>query len=206
MTANHAKISAPAALAELKAGHERFVRAISKHPHSSQQRLNHLIKGQHPLAMVLSCSDSRVPIELLFDVGFGDLFVIRNAGNACTEGSLASIEYGLEGLNIDLLVVLGHEGCGAVGAACSDHASLSPSLAQLVLHIRQGLLAADVALESELAVRRHPVLTAEQLIRSSQLVRERVSNGALVIEPACYTFDHGNIEWMGTVGPVAGLA
>ncbi len=194
------KISAPAALAELKAGHDRFVKGISKHPHSSQQRLNRLISGQHPMAMVLSCSDSRVPIELLFDVGFGDLFVIRNAGNAYTAGSLASIEYGLEGLDIGLLVVLGHEGCGAVGAACSDHASLSPSLSQLVLHIRQGLVEAQVPLDPEQAVRRHPVLTAQQLIASSALVRERVSSGALMIEPACYTFDHGRIEWMGTTG------
>lgn len=194
----HAKMSAPEALAELRAGHERFVKAISKHPHSSQQRLNHLISGQHPMAMVLSCSDSRVPIELLFDVGFGDLFVIRNAGNACTEGSLASIEYGLASLNIGLLVVLGHEGCGAVGAACSDHGSLSPSLRLLVNHIREELVMGSVPLDPQLAVRRHPVLTAKQLISSSDLVRERVSNGALMIEPACYTFDHGKIEWMGT--------
>jgi carbonic anhydrase len=194
----HAKISAPEALAELKAGHDRFVKAISKHPHSSQQRLNHLVSGQHPMAMVLSCSDSRVPIELLFDVGFGDLFVIRNAGNACTEGSLASIEYGLESLNIGLLVVLGHEGCGAVGAACSDHGSLSPSLSRLVNHIREELLQGSVPLDPQLAVRRHPVLTAQQLISSSDLVRERVSSRALMIEPACYTFDHGKIEWMGT--------
>ena len=151
------------------------------------------------MAMVLSCSDSRVPIELLFDVGFGDLFVIRNAGNACTEGSLASIEYGLEGLNINLLVVLGHEGCGAVAAACADHASLSPNLSRLVLHLRQELVSAAVPFDPEIAVRRHPVLTAQQLMRSSQLVRDRVNSGALVIEPACYTFDHGKIEWMGTI-------
>lgn len=198
----HIKLSAPEALAELKAGHDRFVKAISKHPHSSQQRLNHLANGQHPMAMVLGCSDSRVPIELLFDVGFGDLFVIRNAGNACTEGSIASIEYGLESLNIGLLVVLGHEGCGAVGAACADHASLSPSLSQLVLHIREELVHGSVPLEPQLAVRSHPLLTAQQLIQSSQLVKDRVSSGALMIEPACYTFDHGNIEWMGTTAIV----
>jgi carbonic anhydrase len=151
------------------------------------------------MSMVLSCSDSRVPIELLFDVGFGDLFVIRNAGNACTEGSLASIEYGLEGLNINLLVVLGHEGCGAVAAACADHESLSPSLSRLVLHLRQELVSSAVPLDPEIAVRRHPVLTAQQLMRSSQLVRDRVNSGALVIEPACYTFDHGKIEWMGSI-------
>ena len=192
-------LTAPQALRELKAGHDRFVRAISKHPHSSQQRLNSLASGQHPMAMVLSCSDSRVPIELLFDVGFGDLFVIRNAGNACTEGSLATIEYGLEGLNINLLVVLGHQGCGAVAAACADHASLSPNLSRLVLHLRQELASSAVPLDPEIAVRRHPVLTAQQLMRSSQLVRDRVNSGALVIEPACYTFDHVKIEWMGTI-------
>ena len=194
----HTRLSAPEALAELKAGHDRFVKAISKHPHSSQQRLNRLAAGQHPLAMLLGCSDSRVPIELLFDVGFGDLFVIRNAGNACTSSSLASIEYGLEALNIDLLIVLGHEGCGAVAAACSEQQSLSPNLSQLVLHIRQELIGGSVPLDPQVAVHRHPALTAQQLIRGSQLVRERVSSGALMIEPACYTFDHGMIEWLGT--------
>jgi carbonic anhydrase len=157
-------LTAPEALSELKAGHDRFTHGISKHPHSSHQRLNHLASGQNPMAMVLSCSDSRVPIELLFDVGFGDLFVIRNAGNACTEGSLASIEYGLEGLNIGLLVVMGHEGCGAVKAACSDHMSLSPSLRQLVLHIRQELVRSVCALlriqciGGDEEVRRHLIL------------------------------------------------
>ena len=150
------------------------------------------------MAMVLSCSDSRVPIELLFDVGFGDVFVIRNAGNAYTEGSLASIEYGLEALNVNLLVVLGHEGCGAVSAACSHHDSLSPNLRQLVQHIRQELVEGDVQLDPEVAVRQHPVLTARQLIANSALVRERVSSGELMIEPACYTFDHGKIEWFGS--------
>ena len=198
---SHTNISPPQALAELKAGHERFTKSISKHPHSSQQRLNRLVSGQHPMAMVLGCSDSRMPIELLFDVGFGDIFVIRNAGNAYTEGSLASIEYGLEALNIGLLVVLGHEGCGAVSAACSNHTSLSPSLRQLVLHIRQELDGAEVSLDPDRAVRHHPVLTAHQLIANSPLVRERVSSGALMIEPACYTFDHGKIEWMGSCKP-----
>ena len=153
------------------------------------------------MAMMLSCSDSRVPIELLFDVGFGDVFVIRNAGNACTQGSVASIEYGLEALNINLLVVLAHEGCGAIAAACADHLSLSPSLSKLVLHIREELVAGAVPLDPDVAVHRHPVLTAEQLIRNSQLVRERVSSGALVIVPACYSFDHGKIEWMEAAGP-----
>ena len=190
-------LTAPEALSELKAGHDRFTHGISKHPHSSHQRLNHLASGQNPMAMVLSCSDSRVPIELLFDVGFGDLFVIRNAGNACTEGSLASIEYGLEGLNIGLLVVMGHEGCGAVKAACSDHMSLSPSLRQLVLHIRQELVRSEVQLDPAIAVRRHPILTVEQLVGNSNLIRERLNSGALLIEPACYTFDHGTIEWLG---------
>ncbi len=150
------------------------------------------------MAMILSCSDSRVPIELLFDVGFGDVFVIRNAGNACTQGSVASIEYGLEALNINLLVVLAHEGCGAIAAACADHLSLSPSLSKLVLHIREELVAGAVPLDPDVAVRRHPVLTARQLIGSSQLVQDRVNSGALLIEPACYTFDHGKIEWMGS--------
>lgn len=103
----------------LQEGNERFRQARSIHPHASQARLHELEAGQTPQAAVLTCSDSRVAVELLFDSGFGDLFVIRNAGNASTPGSLASVEYAVEALNVPVVVVMSHAGCGAVGAACS---------------------------------------------------------------------------------------
>jgi hypothetical protein len=113
-------------LRDLKSGHERFLSGCSAHPHASYERLEQLVDGQHPTAAILSCARF-VPVELLFDAGFGDLYVVRNAGNACTNATIGSLEYGVGGLNISLLVVMGHEGCGAVTAAYSSHDALTPS-------------------------------------------------------------------------------
>jgi carbonic anhydrase len=187
-------------LAELLAGHQRFLQGESQHPHTSTIRLHEIAPAQNPVAMVLSCSDSRVPIELLFDVGFGDLYVVRNAGNACTPGIVGSIEYGLEGLDIPLLIILGHEGCGAVTAACTPQGQLSPSLYDLVTHIRDGLQAdgVDNAVLPR-AFRLHPQRTADLLIASSDLIRERVQSGRLVIQIGCYALEQATIDWLATV-------
>ena len=104
-------------LQELMAGNRRFVSGKSEHPHMTEEWLKRLTQGQQPVATILSCSDSRVPLELLFDVGFGDLFVIRVAGNVVTRYGIGSMEYAQHHLRTPLYIVLGHEGCGAVTAA-----------------------------------------------------------------------------------------
>jgi len=109
-----------AALESLKAGNTRFVTGRAEHPHSDRSRLSHLHqKGQAPLAAVLSCSDSRVPVELLFDQGFGDVFVIRAAGQVAGVDQAGSVEYAVDHLGVPLVLVLGHTDCGAVKAAVS---------------------------------------------------------------------------------------
>jgi carbonic anhydrase len=110
-------LTARQALGMLKAGNDRFARNASKPISTSVLRREELAKGQHPAAMVLSCADARVPPELIFNVGLGDLFVIRTAGAVVDRSVLATAEYGATELNIPLLVVLGHESCGAVKAA-----------------------------------------------------------------------------------------
>jgi carbonic anhydrase len=110
-------LTARQALGMLKAGNDRFARNASKPVSTSVLRREELAKGQHPMAMVLSCADSRVPPELIFNVGLGDLFVIRTAGQVVDRSILATAEYGAEHLHIPLLVVMGHESCGAVKAA-----------------------------------------------------------------------------------------
>ena len=105
------------ALQRLVDGNERFVNNKSKHPHMTNQWLKRLTQGQKPFATILACSDSRVPLELLFDQGFGDLFVIRVAGNIVTRYGVGSLEYAQHHLQTPLFMVLGHEGCGAVTAA-----------------------------------------------------------------------------------------
>ena len=110
-------LTARQALGMLKAGNDRFARNASKPVSTSVLRREELAAGQHPMAMVLSCADSRVPPELIFNVGLGDLFVIRTAGAVVDRSVLATAEFGATELNIPLLVVMGHESCGAVKAA-----------------------------------------------------------------------------------------
>ncbi len=112
-----APVSATEALDRLIEGNRRFAEGKPKHDHESRDWRNTMIVEQHPFAVVVGCSDSRVPPELIFDQGFGDLFVIRNAGNLIATDALASIEYAVTHLDTRLVVVMGHEGCGAVAAA-----------------------------------------------------------------------------------------
>ncbi len=104
------------ALEELLQGNKRFVSGKMKRPHQTAARRVALSKGQSPFAIILCCADSRVPPEILFDQGLGDLFVIRVAGNILDDANLASIEYAAEHLGVGLMMVLGHEKCGAVSA------------------------------------------------------------------------------------------
>jgi carbonic anhydrase len=108
---------AAAALAQLKQGNARFVSGKLRHAHQAAAWRKHLTAGQHPFATILACSDSRVPPELVFDQGFGDLFVIRVAGNIVSLDVLGSLQYATQHLQTPLIVVMGHESCGAVTAA-----------------------------------------------------------------------------------------
>jgi carbonic anhydrase len=97
-------------------GNERFAEDHPLHPDQTLDRLRELNRGQHPVAAVVSCSDSRVPPELIFDQGLGDLFVIRNAGNIVGDYEIGSLEYAIEVLEVPLIIILGHTNCGAIGA------------------------------------------------------------------------------------------
>ena len=108
------------ALERLKKGNRRFMEGVSRHAHESTSWRSLLTKTQKPFATVLACSDSRAPPELIFDVGFGDLFTIRLAGNIIAADVIGTIQYGVAHLHTPLLVVLGHEGCGAVDATLEE--------------------------------------------------------------------------------------
>jgi carbonic anhydrase len=110
-------ISGDEALLTLKAGNDRFCAGTPRFSAVQKEVLADLAKGQHPYATILCCSDSRVPPELIFDAGFGELFVVRVAGNVLSPGVAGSMQYALEHLRTPLFVVLGHTGCGAVSAA-----------------------------------------------------------------------------------------
>ena len=114
------QVTALTPLEKLKVGNERFVSGHPVHPDETLSRITELKKGQHPFAVIISCSDSRLPPELIFDQGLGDVFSIRTAGNIIGEYELGSIEYAIEHLHCKLIVVLGHENCGAIEAYASS--------------------------------------------------------------------------------------
>lgn len=101
---------------QLKLGNERFATGETTHPNRGKSARDSVLSGQHPHVMVLSCSDSRAPVEVLFDAGIGDIFVVRTAGHVLSDSTLATLEYGAEHLKTKVVVVLGHQSCGAVNA------------------------------------------------------------------------------------------
>jgi len=120
-------------LDRLLQGNKRFLENHPIHPDQTLERLRNLKKGQHPFAVIVSCSDSRLPTELVFDQGLGDLFVIRNAGNIISDYELGSIEYAVEHLDTKLIVVLGHTECGAIGAFIEHQKDTIPNHIQKII-------------------------------------------------------------------------
>ena len=127
-SSGQAKVAPPKdgdeAMARLLAGNARFVSGKLNHPHTAADWRKRLVGGQNPFVTIIGCADSRVPPELLFDQGFGDLFVIRVAGNVIDTDVAGSVEYGVDHLATNLVVVMGHEGCGAVTAALQKMADI----------------------------------------------------------------------------------
>ncbi|MCT0209154.1 MAG: carbonic anhydrase [Cyanobium sp.] len=189
-------------LAELREGHRRFLDGESLHPHSSRERMLEVESGQHPAAAVLGCADSRVPVELLFDTGFGDLFVVRNAGTLSTTAAIASLEYAVAHLGVPVIVVLGHERCGAMEAAFNPALTLTPSLAQVVGQLRMELLNLGGHDDLDQAARHHTLNAARNLVDSSVLLTDLMRSGRLQVEAAFYNLHTTTIDWMGTVMPM----
>lgn len=191
--ANPPTITPNDALNQLLAGNRRFVQHQPTYPHQSQQRLQDVAQAQHPFAVILSCADSRVPAEIIFDQGIGDLFDIRIAGNIVTPEALGSIEYAVALLNTPLLMVLGHERCGAVTAAVSNK-PLPGEIGSFVNAILPAVeqvkgQAGDVVDHAVTANVRYQI---ERLQRSS-LLTERIQTGALKIVGGRYDLDSGAV-------------
>ena len=179
----------------LKAGNDRFARNASSPVSLSVNRRRDLAEAQHPIAMVLSCADSRVPPEYVFNVGLGDLFVIRTAGEVIDRSILATIEYGAEHLHIPLLVVMGHESCGAVKAAAeSKSAAPTPNLDYLLKAIQA---ARKPATEERDEIKALVLANVEQVIndamRKSPLLQHQVDEGRLSVVGAYYELVSGRV-------------
>jgi carbonic anhydrase len=197
----HTAIEADQALKWLVNGNNRYVKKQYRADGRSAEDRKRLLTGQHPHAIVLSCADSRVPPEIVFDQMLGEIFTIRVAGEALDSSVIASVEYAVEHLHPRLLVVMGHTQCGAVEAVLKTkegESAGSEALDKMIADIRPRLksVPADKIspnLEVESTVNADGV--ARDLIRRSEIIRKKVEAGELVIKPALYRMDSGKVSF-----------
>lgn len=191
-----------ASLAMLKEGNARFIADKPSHPNAgAPTRTETATAGQEPLVTILSCSDSRVPVELIFDRGIGELFTVRIAGNVADTDEIATIEYGVGHLRTPLLIVLGHTRCGAVTAVVKG-AEVHGLLPQLVDNIQPAVQRAkenggDEKTVLANAIRENVWQSISDVLRRSSVIREAVEKGQLNIVGSVYDLDSGKVEWLG---------
>jgi carbonic anhydrase len=218
-------ISPTEAISRLKEGNGRFIAGNVQHPHettderafiaknsyenpdaislgmTSEQaakRRTELTKSQHPFAIILSCSDSRVPPELVFDEGLGDLFIVRVAGNVLNDEGLGSIEYGVEILGARLIVVLGHQSCGAVDAAMKTVAAKGKApghIQSLVTAIKPVVDSAPKA-DLDAMIKANVKHVVDALRSSTPILKARVNSGEVQVIGGYYTLDTGVVSFL----------
>ena len=197
------------AWAALRDGNRRFVGGTPEHPNQDAGRRSELAEGQRPFALVFGCSDSRVAAEIVFDRGLGDLFVVRTAGHVVDTGVLGSIEFGVAELQVPLVVVLGHDSCGAVRATLDAHAGgeIPGGYVRNVIELvtpsvldarRRGIEDVDGV------VHEHARRTADLLLDRSAAIAERVGDGRVAVVSVGYKLARGEAQLLsahGDVGP-----
>jgi carbonic anhydrase len=200
-------IPAGAALEALREGNRRFVSKRGGNVIADAARRRELLAGQEPHAIILGCSDSRVPAEIVFDQGLGDLFVIRVAGNIVAPSQIGSVEFAAEQFHTRLVVVLGHSNCGAVHATLEQLArpwrEQSRNLRSIVDRIRpavEGLLAEsgavrDAAALERLAVRANIRMAADHLRHGSEVLEQLIAGDGLVVVGAEYSLESGVVDF-----------
>ena len=209
--APHAETSAQPATAEgvwsdLIEGNKRFVAGKPKTRELPLLR-KALATGQHPKVVVLTCSDSRLSPELLFDKSIGDLFVIRSAGNIADPVGLGSIEYAVDHLGSSVLVILGHEKCGAVTAACSGDKMPTPNLQAIVDKIEPAVTQAKTYTKPETlindAILENVHQSAKDVLSNSAVLRHALKDGKLTIIEAVYRLESGEVVRLGKLSVLA---
>jgi len=177
-------------LAELYRGNVRFAEGHVTAPNRNMARLKEVAAGQKPVAAFLGCADSRVPIEIIFDQGFGDLFVTRIAGNVADSAIIGSLEFGVEVLGAQVLYVLGHSKCGAVSATLKGDA-VPGQISTLYQHIRRA--AKESGGNVDVAIRRNVQIQAEILGEASPVLAKRIADGRLILAGGVYDLDSGRV-------------
>lgn len=201
------KVSAREALERLREGNLRFASNVrSLDTLISQTRRGDFTDGQEPFAAILGCSDSRVPVEIVFDQGLGDLFVIRVAGNIVAPSQVGSVEFAAEQFGTRLVVVLGHSHCGAIHATVNElqrpTEKQSPNLRSIVDMVRpsvEGLLETDLRHDPEelvrQAVRANIIASVEHLRHGSQIIEQLVRTEGLLVVGAEYSLETGLVDF-----------
>ncbi len=194
--------SADDVLARLRAGNERFVNGKARFPTVQKEILAQLAKGQRPYATILGCSDSRVPPELVFDAGFGELFIIRVAGNVVSPEVMGTLQYAAVHLGTPLFVVLGHEGCGAVQAALAAKflgARDRSRIERLLENITPGLdtIRSDASMEEQMqaAVEANVRWSMHQLLATPE-AQARAAEGVIKLVGAVYELMTGRVRFL----------
>lgn len=182
-------------LQRLAAGNQRFVDDSLAADLQDTSRRSDLTGGQSPFAIVLSCADSRVVPELAFDTGLGELFVVRVAGNIANSSSIASMEYAVANLGTSVIVVMGHESCGAVTAAMGGGDN-GYNLNHLLSHITPAIAAAGEGASLAQVVKKNAELTAEELKNRSGIIGDAVASGKVSIVPAYYNLSSGVVDFL----------
>ena len=189
---------------EMQRGNDRFVSGAPLHPRQDVERRELVAKGQAPAAALFGCSDSRLAAEIIFDKGIGDLFVVRNAGQVISESVVGSLEYAVAVLKVPLIVVLGHDECGAVLAAIESQTPEAPALPPHISHLISKIVPAvrRVAGSDEGAVpegsvdahevgREHLRDTIAELLEASELISDGIAAGTLAVVGANYRLLEG---------------
>ena len=186
------------AISKLKEGNGRYTSGNLQHPGQTTERRGELTKSQHPFAIILGCSDSRVPPEIVFDQGLGDLFIIRVAGNVINDEGLGSIEYGVHILGARLIVVLGHQSCGAVDAAMKTIAAKgkAPGHIQSLVAAIKPVVNSTPKGDLETMTKANVKHVVDALRSSTPILKARVDSGEVQVIGGYYTLDTGAVTFL----------
>lgn len=192
--------SPPEAWAKLMDGNARFVEGTSSHPNQDSARRTSLMSAQNPFVMIFGCSDSRLAAEIIFDLGLGDAFVVRTAGHVLDNTALGSLEYGVEYLKVPLIVVLGHDNCGAVTAtkgAVATGEMPAGFVRDLVERITPSVLASlrkDKDSDVNAMVEEHVKQTAARLVENSPIIADAVARQRTAVVGLTYRLSDGSAD------------
>ena len=190
---------APAeAISKLKEGNGRYTSGNPQHPGQTTERRTELAKTQHPFAGIVSCSDSRVPPEIIFDQGLGDLFIVRVAGNVINDEGLGSIEYTVDHLGTRLILVLGHQRCGAVDAARETIAAKgkAPGHIQSLVTAIKPAVEATAKDDLETTVKANVKNVVKALRSSTPILKAKVDSGEIQVIGGYYSLDTGAVTFL----------